>query len=295
MNYVDFAKLNIGSTLFAYELTNNGLVEIYRAYPLIYKGSLVALAMDSGDANYQISTSLASKINKSNMNKLCIIYDSNNVYSYNGDSIFLLASTSENIKSRASLNDISINSLNNNTILCDLSETINLNYISRNYAKAQTYWSCGVKYIPQGSGTKICWAATIACINNYVNGTSLTAVAVAKAKFGNSNYNNGVTTDVAISFMISEYGLYYTYTSGIPSNNAMLKSIKNGYPVYGCFSWASGKHAATIYGIDLISGYVSVMDPEFGATTSYTNGSTYTYISNYSGVKLTLQRGGYYI
>ena len=79
--------------------------------------------------------------------------------------------------------------------------------------------------------------------------------------------------------------------SSRPSDSALVTNISNGYPVFGIFGWLSGYHAVTIYGINAITGYISVMDPEFGVTTALHNGTSYVYTSSYSGVNLILDSG----
>ena len=48
----------------------------------------------------------------------------------------------------------------------------------------------------------------------------------------------------------------------------------------------------TIYGINVIAGRIMIMDPEFGATTSYLSSNGYTYVSSASGATLTFKRAG---
>jgi len=140
----------------------------------------------------------------------------------------------------------------------------------------------------------LCWAATIACISNYLYNTSLTAPVVSNTYFG-SNTNPapdfGVSGVNVAAFMNAQYGIPYTYGSSRPSDNAMLSNISAGYPVYGIFQCPSSLHAVTIYGIDPISGYISIKDPQFGSATGYSNGTTYTYYSSYAYIYPTLHSG----
>lgn len=142
-------------------------------------------------------------------------------------------------------------------------------------------------------GSNICWAATIACINNYVHGTSLTAIQVAKTYYG-ENYNKSFSTSSSAGVMRAHYNLLYQYYARVPSSNIILSNIQSGYPIYGRFVHSSGGHAVTIYGVNLISGYITVMDPEFGSTICYYSNGIYSYTGR-SGAKLKLTEAICYI
>ncbi|MDF2945025.1 MAG: hypothetical protein K0S01_3883 [Herbinix sp.] len=47
-----------------------------------------------------------------------------------------------------------------------------------------------------------------------------------------------------------------------------------------------------IYGMNIIGGYISIMDPEYGFASAVSNGTTYKYTSLYSGVSLSLSGYG---
>lgn len=67
----------------------------------------------------------------------------------------------------------------------------------------------------------------------------------------------------------------------------------NRKPIYGLFfapdNWEPTYHAVVVYGYSL-NGYIWVMDPEFGCIMVTKTGSTYTYISSFSGAELQFAR-----
>lgn len=287
---VDFADLYIGNKIQAYEYVENGLEELYYAFPLLYNGKVVALAIKVRGENYQISSALVDKINDASTATISLIYDANAVYLFDGENFTLLGESSTAVVQRESFNDglPDVNKICVN--LCDLGETERLEYVPAMNSRAQTYFACNVKYVPQGSDKNICWAATVACINNYVNGTNLTAADVARAKYGSFYYDKDLMTDEVVKFMNSQYNLNYTYHEYAPSDLVMLNNIQSGRPMYGSFfTTGATRHGATVYGINLVSGYITVMDPAFGSATAYDGGQGfYSYLNPYSGMELGL-------
>lgn len=290
---VEFTDLYVGNSIQAYEYVETGLKELYFAYPLFFNGDMVALAIKLKDGHYQISSALVNEIKSSNASTISLIYDAHAVYLFDGKSLTLMAENSMVIPQRKYLNNALPNTSEANLNLCDLEEAEKLNYVPAKNAREQTYFSCNVKYVPQGDKKLLCWAATIACINNYVNKTNLTAVSVAQNIYGTEDYDHSVAAAESAAIMRREYGLDYTYGGWPPSDSAMLNNIQSGYPMYGSFATTSQTlHAATIYGINPISGYITVMDPKFGSATAYYGlGSTYYYFSPNEGVDLFLVQG----
>lgn len=289
LNNVRFDGLEIGEKLVAYEYRESNFIELYSAFPIIYNDKMVALATKISEENYQITTDLADAISLTNISKGCIVYDTNSAYLFDGVAIHHLMTSEETINSRGNLLEANLCNFQNDVLLSSFYKTISLNYRITLGARTQTYWSCGVKYVKQGKN--LCWAATVACINNYINGTNLTSEAVAKKKFGNSNYNNGLADNEVCSFMNSQYKLGYAYKNQVPSNNAILKNIKNKYPIYGSFISKVSRHAVTIYGVNLISGYITVMNPSSGSMTIKEANGKYSYVSSGNGYTYTMDRG----
>jgi len=61
------------------------------------------------------------------------------------------------------------------------------------------------------------------------------------------------------------------------SDNAILDNIQGGYPIYGVLQNYSLQHACIIYGVNPVSGYITVMDPVFGYSTAYSSHNEYAY------------------
>lgn len=285
---VDFCNLQIGNTLHAYEYVNNNFEDLYSAVPILYNDSLIALAIKVDGTRYQISSALALKLANVVDSNIALVYDSKGVYCFTGTDFVLLAESGTIVSSRSDLDEYTSTPYKSMMNLCDLSKVEALGYSSALDSRSYTNAALPVGFVPQGANTRICWAATIACINNYVHKTNLTAKDVAVKKFGSSNYNQGLDMPSCASFMQSAYNLDYTYKRQVPDENVIFSDLSNGYPIFGHFTWSSGSHGVTIYGINIRAGYISVMDPEFGAATASYSLDGYTYISDYSGVKLTL-------
>jgi hypothetical protein len=291
---VEFSGLYVGTRIQAYEYVESGFEEIYSAFPLLYNNELVALAIEVENGNYQISSGLAAKIDDTGISNFSLVYDSHAVYLYDGEDFTFLSESSIEIPSRLEIEDNVAKNSRISLDLCNLNQSVSLRYFPEPESRIANYYECPVEYVPQGYKTKLCWAATIACISNYVKGTELTADEIAIAENGEVDYQNYTMAPRATaSLMRSVYKLNYTYKAQAPSDNVILRNIKTDYPLYSVFQVdsATNTHAATIYGVNVISGFIMVMDPEFGSVTANTNGYTYTYISEISGAKLTLDEG----
>lgn len=295
MKNVDFGKLRISSPIPVYEYKDGIVCKFCNYYPILDKDNhIIALAMSPSEGKYTIETALARDIDMSGCKNVAIIYDSHGAYLYDGEEVTLLGSAGLVISGRDTINVQEFNLRSMKIETADISESFWLGYRNTNgSAKAQTYYSCGVSYVTQLPYSNLCWAASVACINNYRNGTSLTASSVSMDRFG-TTYVVDMTeapSNVA-TLMQTQYGLNgYTFNNYIPSSNTILNNISNGYPIYGSFRGQGGYHAVTIFGCNPISGYISVMDPMTGSTSAVANGTTYWYVSSYTGTTLSLARG----
>lgn len=297
LDNVPFSEIYVGEALRTYDYTYAGFEESGIVFPLFYQNTLVAVAREMDNGHFQITTALAERIQELRALEAAIIYDVNSCYLFDGTDFLLLQETDTEILSRNSISDSMSRSIidTSELDLCDLSASTLLGYGDVAPLSTSTYVECpDVEYVSQDPPSNLCWAATIACIKNAVSGTSLTAVDVAKEKYGNSNYDKTIKNNQIASFMKGSYNLSYTLKSSVPSDKVIKKNMNNEYPIFGIFSWVSSSrsttksyHDGTIYGIDTSDKYIAVMDPEFGATISYKDGSKYTYISEWSGVTLT--------
>lgn len=258
-------------------------------YPITENHELIAFAINN-DGKFQISTGLVQDINNTvdTNTPFALIYDKKGCYLYSADRFALLKETSLKDTSRSVLDVNNVTVDTNNLELSALIDSRSLGYTNLFQAKASCE-ECPVDFVSQNPPSNICWAAVIASIANYCNGTSLTAVSVAQAFYGASNYDRGINDSVAPS-IFDDYDLSYTYKNQKPSDNVMLGNIQDDYPIYGSFTWSGGRHGGVIYGINVIGGYIYIMDPESGFTSASASSSGYKYVSDYSNVTLTLDR-----
>lgn len=165
-------------------------------------------------------------------------------------------------------------------------ETINLSgRVSQRATNASK--SLGVSYVSQNPPSSICWAASMACIGNYLTSYSYSAKTFAQKVYGTSDWNKAASTATAVSGLKNVYGVSYIAGVGRPSTSKIQSNINAGYPVYATWSYSGGRHATVVRGYSEISS-IYVMDPEFGFTTATYKLSGFQYVSGYSGVTLTL-------
>lgn len=87
------------------------------------------------------------------------------------------------------------------------------------------------------------------------------------------------------------------YKNGDWMDNSKLqllngKIIKMGVcEIYGSFISKISRHAMTIYGVNLVSGYIMVMNPSSGSMTIKEKNSKYSYVSSGNGYTYTMDRG----
>ncbi len=289
---VNFKNLYISKKISVYEYTQDSFSEISNLYLLFENNEIVTAMYGLGNNQYQIMTKLANDIKQVQSTNIAVIYDINGCYLYNGSDFVLLGITDIIVENRENITRVKDSEISELSVV-NISETQKLNYESNNInARSQANYMCSVKYVTQTPNDSICWAATTACIVNYVKGKNLTAKQVATAKWGTSDYNKGLEVSKVISFMNSKYNMNYKYHNYVPSDNVILNNIQDDYPIYGSFDWSNGRHGVTVYGINVIAGRIMIMDPEFGSTTAYLGANGYTYVNSYAGVTLTFKRAG---
>lgn len=292
---LEFEELQIGSAIYGYECVGNEYREVVQFFPLFYDEELIAVASEVAGAHYQLETKLAEDISARNVRNCAIIYSADGLYLYDGIDFILIMSYATPVNNRSTLSGQIDSTI---VKLCDLSYQEELGYVQMPGARIQTYYSCNVSYITQLPDEAICWAAAVATISNYLKGTNYTAAQVARAYYG-ANYNYILNTTAVAELMRNTYNLDYTYRIAIRSA-VIYDNIANGYPIVGncIYTWNNdiNGHATTIYGINIVSGYIVLMDPSMGSVTVYVNDSgaetnTYTYRNTYWNVDMTLESG----
>lgn len=303
---IDFESLEVGSPISAYNLYEEGPVFSRKIYPLFEGEALVLLGLEvyDGDNTYiQITQGLVDELNEiTDWNTpYALIYDDTGCYLCSDEEVQLLVKSEVPNDDRSSLDTISNAALMNATHQTKIQPQSSLNYMTpaTPLSATQVYYSCPVEYVGQMPYDSICWAATIACICNYVRGTDLTAAEIAQNYYDSTDpdvFNQGLYDNVVVEFMNTDYYLGYTYISTPPNDNIILRNIMNDFPLYSCFENENGgRHALTIYGINVVGGYISIMDPMNGALTATFSASAleYQYVSPSTNNVFTLLRGGY--
>ena len=274
---IDFSKLKIGVEIPAYEYKDNKITKLFDYYPLYLNHTLKVLAINVDD-KYQIDTSLAYKINEMNCKEAAIIYDADGCYLYDGLKLNLLYNSTIVHNERASLTESAslVNFSDLATANLEIAEDLNYQFTTSTYAP--TYFSCNVQYVTQNPYDYLCWAACIAMVINTVYGTSYTARDISKMYFG--SFKDDVILSSKIEGFLEDKFNYKTVTKYV-ADDLLLDSIKRGNPVYTAVDLEMNQrgavHAVTTYGINLISGYVTVIDPTFGSTTAFLKDNFYSY------------------
>jgi len=118
----------------------------------------------------------------------------------------------------------------------------------------------------------------MASIGNFICNMNVSDTTVAQNAFPN-NWNRGATIDEAVFALFRTYGELYTYHYCAPSDNDILSGILANRPLYS--EWKApyqSDHEMVINGINVIAGYLRVMNPTYGATqiASVSGGGKYT-------------------
>lgn len=286
---IDMSRICVSNKIKAYEFNGKELTSDTDYIALTYNGKLFAWAIkieDGAKTSYQISDAYVNEINPliNDNTPFALVYDSDTCYFYDGTCLKKLGTFTEVATDRARL--YSFDKIKESKSLLvninkNFRESSSLNgYLKSNILKTQIYYKCSVNYVTQKPYMNICWAASIACAVNSVKKTSYTAVQVAKYKYGNTDFNNTLSygDEVAI---LRHYGVVYSYQNKKPSDNIIVKNVKYGWPIVGEFDAAnvSVGHYMTVYGINVIGGYIYIMDPMVGLKSATATSSGYSYYS----------------
>lgn len=307
LEHVDFSGLFIGTPISVYEYLETGIEECGSVYPLLYNGEVVALAQYSRNTGLQISVDvLANKLNDYLDDSISLIYDANGAFVYNGEMLSQYAEFTDQAGTRADIvGDLQLySSLSNATNTMDSvfhmeSDTVSLTEVGEAVPLGYTpsaartpYYLCDVDLVLQGTDGNICWAACIACIVNYKNGRSYTAAQMARniaIRLGESGTNYNVSRDWPYyDDYLAYYGLNYSYESSAKPNQLfVVTQIANDNPFITKYVQkdASGNlqndsHAVVVCGADVMSDYITLMDPDSGFYTVSESNGNYDYIAS---------------
>ncbi len=294
LEIVDFSLIKIGNVISVYDFVNDEFVFSRDAYPLFYLDELVAVVYKLDDSRFQMTNGLAGVINSLNKKEIAIVYDAQGCHIYDGESFNLIVNSTENDGTKDVLRDgLDCSGIS----LTDLSEREMLGYTAQPQSRIQINWYCGVTYVTQNPYGQIYWAATTACISNYLTGSSYTAEGIAKDYY-NSNveavFNQCIENFEELRILNEYIGdtIEYVGVGGVPSDNCILGNIRNKYPIYAVFrASVYSYHATTIYHYALSgAGYISIMDPQIGEVMMERGANGYSYVSSYSNKEYTLAR-----
>ena len=284
---IDFNNLYIGDPVQTYVYCNNDLSENNKLYPIYFENRIILLALTFGDY-IQLTNGLVEEINThiQGFDSFSVIYDREKTYLYTNDALTLLA-THDKDDTRSVLYPSTF------SYDFDLPETIDVTHIPMTSSRSNTI-RLDVDFVSQNleylglSESRICWAASAACIINYLNGTSLNAERVAKNHLGSGNFNEGIDF-TTIDTVLDYYGITYTCRNSLTSDNIILANLTSGYPIAS--NWTTSQyssHTCVIYGLNTIAGYCYLMNPEVGFTSAVAGVNNYHYTNTINGATYTL-------
>lgn len=241
----------------------------------------------SGDALYvgnNISVnSLSTNICNDQLNNILVNYSSANSSNLQLENILLFSTDKRFVK--VDTEHISISD-----------ENIKDKYTPSINAVSNDSKQC-VLYNKKGQGNYgLCWAASVATICNYLNGSNITAKNVADKM--NIGYNEGAGLYDA-QMAMNAYGVIYNnfnYSTAYRMSWSALKTnISDKYPVYVSAKSSDSGHAVVAYGFTVAAGtpYVAMWNPginggkgdsisaEFSERTAFVY-SNKTYVWTYS-------------
>ena len=289
---VDIEELKIGEPIPVYVVTNEGLVRQGEEWPLFYGGSirLTAVQVPTG---YQLYTYVADAVRESGLDKVAIIYDDEAFRLFDGESLFFVAEYLQD-DTRKPLSSVALSTLQSMCDTATIDDAQALGYVappqtdsySNSYAVYDSITHVKQYYRKDGTyigPNKLCWAATCACIYNYVHGTDKDVIETR------DYYDECYSTSVGLGgrnlsqvqdFMTNHgnVGTYTVYTS--LNESITYLNLYYDRPLVGGFvkNGTLIGHMVTIYGIDTISDEVYIDDPATGSLqVSYSPTSIYFY------------------
>ncbi len=303
---VDFNNIEISGRIKTYDFTDDGIKYNKDFIALKSDGALVAWAIEVKDGNnvfYQISPVYVAEVNQvtSEKTEFALIYDHDACYLYDGATLYKLGDISTEIEYRATITSIDDVTSGSQIELNNMQDASSFVYTSLPTSRTPVYYECNIKFVSQNPPSMLCWAASAACITNYKMGTTFTAENIAEKYYGSPNYNKnaGIPSAKITSLYQNTCGLAYTYQEIRVPENIIFKNIINDFPLCGSFEGKItiggntyvGWHDTVVYGVNLTSGYIYIMDPNSGFCTCKSTGSTYTYTSTYDNATYTLKGG----
>ena len=279
LSEIDFLSLRIGVPIQTYTCISNTLQPGEPLYPISYNGDLVMWAIPIGD-QFQFSTALVEKINSliGDSEAFALIYDRNNTYAYLADEMITLLEYKEPFTNRDILSSHEIvDPAQIDCVSLESNFAIPFGVQTRDYSYAVV---CDVSHVEQ-TLDNTCWAASIACISNYLNNTEYTDICVAHIVLkgpdaekadDEEEYDVALYRSEALSALAA---VNVSYRSIDPSFLHVYHNIYRDYPVLAFLrGYGVGNHYCTIYGANTANGRLMITDPLYGFTymSSQTDG-----------------------
>lgn len=278
MNTVAFAETTDKVTD---TLSENEFRQLYSQMDLFYSDESI-LGIEQ-----QAFEELSKEVTASGLfeEEIALLYDKEDAYIITKETSRVLYNYGYSIETR----DVFVEDNNyarNDVVYTKLSKVACLNYHPNMARASSAYLSVPMVY--QGEGTDICWAASMACIGNYLTSSNYTAEDVARAYYGNEDWNRGATTSQAVAALYQVYNVEYEKRENVPSDTVLYSNLLEGYPIYAYWDANGLKHATVIRGI-VTGSYIQIMNPASSFMVAYKSGDTYTYVGVNSSVTNILQ------
>lgn len=281
MSQTDFDKLYIGAPIYSYECVGGSLQEMeILTYPIFCDDEIVFFGIENtkeGEEFVQLSSGFAEELTDYYISEeeVALVYDDENSYVVSESGAEILFSDSVQVDSRDSLEECSREGI----AFTELLPTEKIVYTGIKARASYAYLS-----IPKvlQDADKICWAAAVASIGNYLTSQNYTSTDIAQMYFRNDvDYNYGLDVQEAVGALYTYYSVNYYCNGTEPLSDDMIYyNLMEGYPVYAKWTCGNESHATVIRGI-LTDSYMLIMDPNIGFVVVNKSGGTYSfYYSN---------------
>lgn len=282
-------NIRIGDSFVVYDLEKPEQEGLYY-YPIMREGSdqiiaLISLMDTSVGWQYTIDTNWVDELNSINYNKEDYIF-----YTDNGSLVAQSKKKKKMLTGKGVKDDFDNKSLETKKKIMrtkfkwikkiDVEEKMKrAKNLPLGYTPTTTnelgYYYCNL-YNGQGQGPYgLCWAASVATVANYLNGTAYTAKNVADMM--GKDYNAGGFPE-EIATAINNLGSRYYYTYQTQSFKTIMRHIGFRKPMVICGWNSTAGHAVTIYGYrNLANGqYVMIWNSALNNNTGGVSITTYS-------------------
>jgi len=286
---VDFSTLEMGNKINVYNYVENAFVFSRAAYPIFGGGELIAVLYEVGASQFQLMDGIAEAIRVANCTDIAIVYARAGCYVFDGERFILIREARDQDTSKSIL-PVDISTINTSSVsITNLSGVTELDLASVPAICSDESYSLNVPYVSQGNTEYMGWAAAIASVANYKNGTNYSYTDIAIARRGTAIDAFVDTPDVA-TYLRYYCPTYYMRNSNVTYAN-IVSNLQSGHPVIGVFNKEVGLLQDTVIRGNTSSGSLYVMDPARGWMTAiYDSTMGYYYICPATNIVLRLQR-----